>query len=374
MVVVCTMASTARGAEEVDLKTLLPKWEPSFSVRAGGGYRDNVTLASTGSATESSPFFRSGLELAAFHPPWKGTEITLFLDAEDTRYFSSRSVDDEQTVFAQGEIKHQWLNDWQAGVAVDGSYQNQVVDITENDLAGAQVLSTNHAVLVRGESVAVRPSVRRDLSEKTWLAFEFPVIRQWYELPLDDQWEGGPAITYGVAYGHGSEVTFAYDYVYREYDTAPLRTRSGDPTNGVRAIDQHEFRWAWKHHWDEDRRWRTTVKAGYRNATDNGSGYYDYDRVSASAALRWRKHPWELTAEVRYAHYQFPVQTVGSLLLNGDPEKRRRSDWSLHLRAERQLMPHLKAFAEYDREQAISNVSIEEYSVNTVSGGVMVEY
>ena len=84
------------------------------------------------SATESSPFFRSGLELAAFHPPWKGTEITLFLDAEDTRYFSSRTVDDEQTVFAQGEIKHQWLNDWQAGIAVDGSYQNQVVDITEN--------------------------------------------------------------------------------------------------------------------------------------------------------------------------------------------------------------------------------------------------
>jgi hypothetical protein len=68
------------------------------------------------------------------------------------------------------------------------------------------------------------------------------------------------------------------------------------------------------------------------------------------------------------------VQTVDSLMLNGDPSKRRRSDWTLHLRVERQLLPHVKGFAEYDREQSLSNVSIEEYTVNTVSGGLMVEY
>ena len=368
----CAIASAADGAEEVDLKKLLPKWEPSFSVRAGGGYKDNVTLAST--SPESSPFFRSGLELSVYHPPWKGTEITLFLDAEDTRYFSSRTVDDEQIVFAQGEIKHQWLNDWQAGIAVEGSYQNQVVDIAVNDLAGAEIISTNNAIQVRGESVAVRPSVRRDFSEKTWLLLELPIIRQFYELPLDDQWEGGPSITYGVTYGYGSETTFAYDYVYLAYDTAQLRTRSGDLTNGVRTIDQHQFRWAWKHHWDEERHWRTTVRVGYRDSSDNGSGYFDYGRVSASAAIRWLKNPWEITAEARYAHYQFPVQTVGSLMLNGDPSKRRRSDWTVYLRAERKLLPHVKGFAQYDREQAISNVSIEEYTVNTVSGGLMVEY
>jgi hypothetical protein len=371
-VVICTVASVAVGAEEVDLKTLLPKWEPSFSVRVGGGYRDNVTLAS--SAPESSPFFRSGLELAAFHPPWKGTEITLFLDAEDTRYFSSRTVNDEQTVFAQGEIKHHWLNDWQAGIAVEGSYQNQVVDIAVNDLIGTVISPTNHAIQVRGESVAARPSVRRNLSEKVWLAFEFPVTRQFFDLPLDDHWEGGPSITYGVAYGYRSEVTFTYDYLYRDYDTAPLRTRTGDPIPETRTVDQHEFRWVWKHHWDEDRHWRTTVKAGYRDSSDNGSGYFDYDRVSVSTALRWRKHPWEITTEARYAHFEFPVQTVGSLLLNGDPRKRRRSDWTVHFRVERQLVPHLRGFAEYDREQSISNVSIEEYTVNTVSGGLVVEY
>lgn len=372
MVIVCTLAAAACVAEEVDVKTLLPKWEPSFSVRTGGGYKDNVTLAST--SPESSPFFRSGLELAVLHPPWKGTEITLFLDAEDTRYFSSRTVDDEQTVFAQGEIKHQWLNDWQAGIAVESSYQNQVVDISVNDLIGTVISPTNHAIQVRGESAAARPSVRRDLSGKSWLAFEFPVMRQFFDLPLDDHWEGGPSVTCGVRYGDGSEVTFAYDYLYREYDTAVLRTRAGDPVNQTRTVDQHEFRWAWKHYWDEDRRWRTTVKVGYRASSDNGSGYYDYNRTLVSAALRWRKHPWEVLAEARYAHYQFPVQTVGSLMLNGDPSKRRRSDWSVRLRVERELMRHLKGFAEYDCEQSISNVSIEEYTVNTISGGLMVEY
>ena len=92
----------------------------------GGGYKDNVALAH--SSPDSSSFARAALEVFAQRLPLDGTRVQFLLTAEDTRYFSTRTVDHEEFVQAHGEVRRYWENDWQAAFAVEGFYLYQVID------------------------------------------------------------------------------------------------------------------------------------------------------------------------------------------------------------------------------------------------------
>jgi hypothetical protein len=141
-------------------------------------------------------------------------------------------------------------------------------------------------------------------------------------------------------------------------------------TNTVRTVAQHDITGAWKHYWDAARRWRTATKLGYRDSSDDFSGYFDYERYSVSQEVRFQTATWEITAEARLSHYRYPVQTVSDT----DLRKRERSDLTLALRGERQITKHIRLYAQYDYERTDSNSALDEYTVNTVSGGVAVEF
>ena len=64
------------------------------------------------------------------------------------------------------------------------------------------------------------------------------------------------------------------------------------------------------------------------------------------------------------------MQTVSDT----DLRKRHRTDLTLALRGERQLAKHVRLYAQYDYERTDSNSALDEYTVNTVSGGVAVEF
>jgi hypothetical protein len=72
--------------------------------------------------------------------------------------------------------------------------------------------------------------------------------------------------------------------------------------------------------------------------------------------------------EGRVAFYEFPNQLTES------GQQRRRTDWTLTLRGERQLGRHLRLVAAYDFERADSNRDQDQYAVNTVSAGVAWEF
>src|SRR5262245_23607132 len=84
----------AQGQSLEDLSFLLPTWDRVFTIHAGGGYKDNVTLAHT--EPQSSTFFNSGLEAIVTRLPKDGTQVSFLLSADDRRYLESISVDKEQ--------------------------------------------------------------------------------------------------------------------------------------------------------------------------------------------------------------------------------------------------------------------------------------
>lgn len=364
MLAAVLMGSVARAsrAGEAGPKTLLPTWEPSATLKTGLGYKDNVGLSRT--APEASAFVHTAVEGMLLRLPVDGTQVLLYLAAEDTRFWESSRLDHEDFAMTQLEVRRFWENDWQAALALEGMYFDQLIDFSITD--------TNFAALpARGLSLTIRPGVRRELSSAIWLSLETPVTRQLYKDSVDDYWEGGPKITVGRAYGRQSEVSLSYLFTQRGYNRAPGRDADGDTmTNSVRRVAHHEVQAAWKHFWDAKRHWRSSTRLGYRHGAETVSGYFDYERYELVHQWRFKTGRWEVSAEGRVAHYRFPVQTVSDT----DPEKRRRTDLRATLRAERQINPHLRLHAQYEYERSDSNQLLDEYAVNTVSAGVSVEF
>jgi hypothetical protein len=86
--------------------------------------------------------------------------------------------------------------------------------------------------------------------------------------------------------------------------------------------------------------------------------------------IRYRWARWEAAAEVKYARYLYSVQTVSG----PDSPKRDRSEVLFDLRCERQLFKRLRLFAQFEHERVFSNLTVEEYTVNTVSAGASWEF
>jgi len=354
---------------EPGLKELLPRWDWSLTIQAAGGFDDNVALSCCD--PEASPFVRATVEAVGLRLPVDGNQVTILFTGEDTRFFSSETVDHEDLVIAQGEFRRFWANDWETAFGLEGVYLDQVVDLS--------ITETNRAPLpVRGATFTARPAVKRNLSEAIWLSLEVPLSREYYNSneSLDDYWQVGPKVMLARNYGNGSEIGVGYEYTHRRYDTEPALAVHSDglvvtPIPGLtRASDQHEVGLVWRHQWDAARRWRSTTRVSFRRNTDNGGGYYDYDRWQVGHQIRFRTKVWEASAEARVGFYDFPVQTVDP----NSPIRRERTDLFVTLRLERKLGKHVRLFAQYEREATDSNRAGDEYAANTVLSGVGWEF
>jgi len=344
-------------------------WEHAFTVKAGLGYKDNLTLAPD--PTESSPFATTSLEAFALREAVDGHQLTLLASIEDTRYWAGETVDHGDLALAQGEWRRFWPNGWQAALGVETIYLDQVIDLLGVDPALSAV-RTNRAVALRAWTLALRPGTRRALTETMWVTLELPMSRQFYNRLLDDSWEVGPKAALGRTYGNESEVSISYAFTHRDFETGS--GREAGTTNAVgranRLAAQHDVFGAWKHYWDSARRWRNTTKIGYRHNSENFSRDFDYERYLVAHEFRFQDAKWEFSAEARFAYYHYPVQTVSDT----DSRKRHRTDLTLSLRGERQIAKHIRLYAQYDYERTDSNAALDEYTVNTVSGGVAVEF
>jgi len=330
-------------------------------VIAGAGFKDNVTLSHA--AREESGFIRAGLDAALIRLPFDGTQVTLSLGGEDTRYLTSKSVNHEDNAFAQAEVRR-FIGNWQLALGAEAGYLDEIIDVS--------ITETNHtAVPVRGTVLAGRPGLRRDLPDGFWLSLELPGGRQYFDAPLDDYWDLGSRFTLGQAFSRKSELSLSYAFLYRTYDSQPALDLSGMAIpNVTRAAQQHDAAFALKHYWDERGRWRSITKLSFRSNSDNASGYFNYRRIQAAQQLRFQTRAWLLSGEVRLARYEFPGQSIGP----PGNEPRIRSDVTFNARAERQVVKYVRIYAQFDHEQTFSNLKLDQYDVNTVSGGLMVEF
>jgi hypothetical protein len=355
------IGSTGLATQAQPVGAPVSPWDRLFAVRVGGGFDDNVTLSSV--PAEQSAFLATGFDAIFTRLPIDGTQLDFTLTFDDKRFFSAGPVDHETVLLTQVQLKHEWPGGLKPGVGFDYLYQDQVLDVS--------VTETNQAVPVLGNTFTGRAGLQIDFLHGLWAAAEIPISRQLFAPPLDDFSEFGAKVSMGYNYGFKSELTLSYEQINRLYDHDEQLTATGEPVPGTRkAFEQDDLRLTWRHHWDKDRRWRTTTRLGYKVNRDNGSGYFNFTRYQVVGQLRYRANQWEVSGEARWAYYDYPVQTVSG---PGSPT-RQRTEVLFNLRGERQIARALKIFAEYEHERVSSNLSIDEYTVNTVNAGIDWEF
>lgn len=357
LLLVC-FANTCGVAGETN-RAPVSVWDVSARLTVGGGYRDNVLR--TAVAPESSAFFATAADASFIRLSETGSQLTFFVLGEDTRYFDSPSLDYEQLFAGTAQASTPVGANGELGGQFNYLFQHQILDVSETEAA-------LHRVLVDGHALTLRPHWKHTLRPGWAVQLEGTAFRQFYSGDLDDFWEAGGRLSLIHSYSRRSEVSVGYQSRHRFYDTRQQFDRFGviEPETHL-VYGQQEVSGQWRHYWDAARRWRTTTKAGYLWNRDNGSGYFDYDRVLFSQQVRWADHGWEIRANARFGWYFYRVQRIGD-------EHRERSYAALDLRIERRLGKHWLLFAAAEREWNSSNDPLDDYRDWAASGGVGVEF
>lgn len=358
------MAATLVGftgtafAQHVLEPELIPAsaWQTATTLRAGHGYKDNVFLSST--HPEAAAFAAAEAEFIALRIASVGPQITIFSSADAHHYFTSGSGHNEYTAFAQAQLEQDLSANSKLSLNTFYFYQDQVLDVSTTEQV-AQPLT------VVGHTITVQPAWRWSLPAQTWLSFDPGATRQFYEEPLDDYWETGMKLTFGCAYNPKSELALSYEPSWRFYDSEQALDALGEPIPGTsRQRFLQGTRLRWRHSWDAQCVWRSTVAAAYHFADENGAGYFDFARWQFAMKLEYRPAPWRFAADIRLNYYDYPNQPANG----GGSANRKRTDFAVAGRIERDLLKQLRAAAFGEFSQTLSNDQFEEYSVSTIGG------
>jgi len=337
-------------------------WDQTLNVRAGFGYKDNLTLGPFD--PEGSAFATAGFDLVLMRLSATGSELTLLLFADDWRYLDAESVDKENLVVAQARWKQPINPEWRHEGVFEYFHMNQVFD--------ASITETNRSsVKAKGHLARWRPGFRRDWSTNTHVDLQFGLGRQYYQEPLDDYWEMGPRIAWEHRWSNRQALTLSYEYLYRPYDRRMATTSDGMSIPGTSlSFRQQEIVALWRMSWGQNGRWTSTSRAGIEINQDNGAEYFDYLDYQASQQLRLRLRPWEMRAKIGWHYYDFEKQTAD---LSG-LERRTRTAVDWNVRIERQWGSRTTLFVDYEQEHSLGSASYDQYRVRVLTGGLELEF
>jgi hypothetical protein len=357
-------------AEEEEPELDLAIWDHSVNLRGAFGYKDNVLLSKIDK--QGSAFWQTGLDAMLLRADLEsGGNFTLFLTAEDRRYFSDIDVEKEQLLLLQGKYERPINDDWYWSALAQYMYVDQVFDASATE----QLLET---LPVKSHNYQFAPGIGRNLTSDSKLELKFVAERQQFNQPLDDYWELGPQLTYTKSYGHKSEATASYTYDHRLYDTREEMGLNFEPIGGTSlSYQQHEFEFGVNHSWDENRHWRSRARFLFELNDDSGTGFYDYKRYRISNRIGYYGSDWQATLEGRILHYDYdvqPVQNDSNTPVEDLNEVRANWEYIIAVHAEKNIWRKLSIFGDLEHEIVDSNYTLEEYTVTTVMGGVDWEF
>jgi hypothetical protein len=346
-------------AAATNVASVVAIWDTSARVTTGFGYSDNVLRSSV--APESSAFFNVAADASVLRFAESGAYLSFFMLADDTQYFDAPSVNYEQFFSGTAQaVTPVGTRDELSG-QFSYLYQHQVLDVSETEAVLTRML-------VDGHTYTLRPYWKHTLAPGWAVQLEAAGLRQLYNDELSDYWEAATRLSLIRGYGFRSELSIGYQPKYIWYDDREQFDTAGVAIPGTSLrYWQHEIGGQWRHHWDEARHWRTTSRLSYLFNQDNGSGYFDYNRLLFTQQLRWTNPRWEIKGGVRVGWYYYPVQQI-------DNEQLERSYVVVDLRIERRLGKSWLLYVNAEREWSMSNDALEQYNDWLAGGGIGMEF
>jgi hypothetical protein len=358
-----TLSETNLIPEDMKLWTESMLWDEQFSVSSGVGYNNNVLLSAFN--PRGSGFVINGLELMVMRLPLDGWQVIGAIVGDDTRFWHDVGTSREDsflgTITVQRELPDDWLVAWEER----GLYEDEVLDVSLS--SGAPTTA-----LVEGCGITGQPSLRHDLPYGFWLKLGVPFTRWYFDAPLDDYWEFGPAITAGYALGKRGDITLSYGATYQIHDEWVALDAFDQLESQKLQIFQHQVELDWHQYWDDGQHWRSSTRLILADDEDNGGGWFNYYQYQFVQDLSWQTDNWEIKGSSQLTYQDYPVQTISPHA----SQTLYRNFLDLSLEIERRVFKGLKIFEKTEYQRAVSNESLSagDYNGTTVSGGLRYEF
>ncbi len=346
--------------EALDLTELSP-WTWSGSVRAAGGYKDNVELSAF--APVGSAFARAEAEFFGWRLPEEGeSEVQLFGAATLTRYTERTSGQSEAQWFGRAEVSRVVASGWSVTGSLEGFQLDQFLDLsaTEAERFAAKLQAT-------GGSAAV--ALRREAGRGVWFEVRPSCKRETYRDGIADAWQPAAKATLGRRWAEGrGEISLGWQAERHDFDDRrqfSLRGFAMPDTALEFRRQEADLRFTWQA--GPERKWRwVSVLIGQRNR-DNGPGYFDYEYTALKQEIHWRGAAWRARITGRIGRYDYSHRPVSTAL--GAPVWR-KDEQLVECRLERRLGPGWVVFAEYSGERSDATNPNASFRVNTAWLGV----
>jgi hypothetical protein len=342
----------------------LPQWDFGFGLRVAAGYKDNVLLTDRTAAAESSVLLRAELEVFGWRLPQGDSLVdwTLLLTGIETTYPGVDGDGREERVWlAQAEVRYGFGDAFHLRSAVQGYWQDQVLDLSSLEAEGLR-----QRLQVGG--VAAQAGGRWEFRPPWWTEAEVRAKRDTFRAVREDhdEWGGGARLGRHFA-DRRQALSLGATARRRDYAERNQVTVGGRPLPGTRlTFDQSEVEARLVSEWGRQRHWTSTLRSGLLRNRDNGTGFYDFDTTRHGAKLVWSSAPWRLEVDVQHRRYTYLVQLAGT---GFDPPPRRRQDTFGLLRLERRWNRSLGFFAEFGHDRSRSNDLAGDYDATTLFGG-----
>lgn len=331
----------------------IPVWDISANLRGGAGYKSNVVLSDLN--PESSVFTGTDLDLFLFrapvNDPW---EVAWLIAGEDRRFWQSETVEKEQMFLTSIDVKREVGERWKAGLSALYLYYDQVFDASVSEGIPLRVQAKFH-------KFNLGPTASLQLENRRRFEFRTLAVRNVFEAPLDDSWQGEAKALFGQGFGEKSEYTVSLESRYRQYDN---RRHPTIPATSTVEYWQHEVETGVRHNWDDEGRWKSRARVAFEYNDDNGNGHYNYRKYRAAHALTFALGKFEAILDTKFLYYDYSRETFET------GERLNRTELIASLRAERSLTKKLKAFAEIQQEWSLSNDRFERFDATTVWAGL----
>lgn len=328
-------------------------WNETVSLHSGVGYKDNLLLSRF--QPEKSGFLRGGVEAFLWHPPAGRTDYLAFLNAEGTRYFSSRNVDHEAQAFLVGEWRYRIEEKFKFTLDFQSYYLDQIFDVSDTD---AQRLVARLQV----GGVTLGPALHWAFLPHYWIEARGLAKREtfrdgsnnnrYYEGEFRAGWRPGERFEASLGV-----IGRRRDFLHREQ-----YTEGGRPITDTRLrIDEREEEFTVKATLDKAAHWKTVTRTGRLRYGDNGSGYFNYREKKFIHEITWSAGDWLARLEGSAKRLVYEIQTVG---LGIAPPARIKEAYGAELRIERKINARWTVYAEYNWEHNRTNFTLADYTSN----------
>lgn len=332
-----------------ELQALLAEMEPGawqtlLTISPALGYRDNVGLSSV--APEADSFGQMRVEGLVMRQPVNGWQWLGILDGQSRWYQDNPITEDEHFWFARGEGRWTPWEPLRFTGAVQGFWQDQVIDLTEGigartvaDLQVAGGEASFGARLNLGGGFMIEATTKGTRLDYRGAAEDYEALKHKAELA----WSRWESLTLAVG---GSDAT-------RDYDFRNETTKGGrlleDTILGYAQATEYarvELEWSWAGDWEIE------IEGSRFENRDEASGFYDYDRERWNASLGWEWGHWTIRGEWEEQEVSYTLQTVGAGLT---PEGRTQTDVNWRGEVRYWWGDHWEVFGEILVDRSLSN-------------------